>query len=74
MVVIHHLQHVPRQDEVQQKIDAECSPYATFLLCTPTSIMPANDGGGGRNIAISKGFSLTTLNSISLLLFRQHER
>ena len=45
MTVIYHWPHVPRQDEVQQKIDAECSTYATFLLCTPTSIMPAaNDG------------------------------
>jgi hypothetical protein len=46
MTVIYHWPHVPRQEEVQQKIDAECSTYATYLLCTPTSIMPvANDGG-----------------------------
>jgi hypothetical protein len=45
MVVIHHWSHVPRQDEVQQKIDAECSTYGTFLLCTPTSIMPAKING-----------------------------
>jgi hypothetical protein len=45
MVVLHHWPHVPRQDEVQRKIDAECSTYATFLLCTPTSIMPAKSNG-----------------------------
>jgi hypothetical protein len=45
MVVLHHWSHVPRQDEVQQKIDAECSTYAMFLLCTPTSIMPAKSNG-----------------------------
>ena len=49
MTVIHHWPHVPRQDEVQQKIDAECSTYAAFLLCTPTSIMPVEDGGGHKS-------------------------
>jgi len=50
MAVIHHWPHVPWQDEVQRKIDAECSTltYATFLLCTPTSIMPVADGGGHK--------------------------
>lgn len=43
MTVICHWPYVPRQDEVQRKIDAECSTYATFLLCTPTSIMPIED-------------------------------
>ena len=48
MTVIYHWPHVPRQEEVQQKIDAECSTYATFLLCTPTSIMPVNEGAGHK--------------------------
>jgi hypothetical protein len=45
MTVIYHWPHVPRQEVVQQKIDAESSTYAIYLLCTPTSIMPVvNDG------------------------------
>ena len=45
MTVICHWPHVPRQDEVEQRIAAECSTFATFLLCTPTSIMPVEDSG-----------------------------
>jgi hypothetical protein len=46
MTVIYHWPHLPRQEEVQQKINAERSTYATYLLCTPTSMMPAmNDAG-----------------------------
>ena len=41
MTVICHWPHVPRQDEVQKKIDGVQDTYAAFLLCTPTSIMPA---------------------------------
>jgi hypothetical protein len=52
MAVIHHWPHVPRQDEVHQKIDAECSTYATFLLCTPTSVMPARSNGGASSMAL----------------------
>jgi hypothetical protein len=44
MAVIYHWPHVPRQAEVQRKIDAVQEGYATFLLCTPTSIM-RNDVG-----------------------------
>jgi hypothetical protein len=40
MGVIFHWPHLPRQEEVQQKIDAVRETYAAFLLCTPTSIMP----------------------------------
>jgi len=48
MTVICHWPYVPRQDEVQQKIDAECSTYAAFLLCTPTSTMPVAENGGRK--------------------------
>jgi hypothetical protein len=48
MTVIYHWPHVPRQDEVQQKIDAESSIYAGFLLCTPTSIMPVEETEGHK--------------------------
>jgi hypothetical protein len=54
MTVICHWPYVPRQEEVQRKIDAECSTYAAFLLCTPTSIMPV--ANGGRKLRSSSRF------------------
>jgi hypothetical protein len=47
-----------RQDELQQKIDAECSTYATFLLCTPTSIMPETSEHGYCDNLSSLGASM----------------
>jgi hypothetical protein len=41
MTVIADWPHVPRQAEVQQKIDEARNGYAMFALCTPTSIIPA---------------------------------
>ena len=37
--------HLPKQAEVQEKIDGAHNEYVTFLLCTPTSIMPAVGNG-----------------------------
>jgi hypothetical protein len=48
MTVIWEWPHLPRQVEVQQKIGEVRETYATYLLCTPTSIMPAVRNGGGR--------------------------
>ncbi len=41
MSVICHWPNVPRQAEVEQKIEATREPYVSFALCTPTSILPA---------------------------------
>ncbi len=41
MAVIADWPHVPAQSEVQEKIDGTREHYPTFVLCTPTSIMPA---------------------------------
>jgi hypothetical protein len=46
MAVICHWSHVPRQADVQNQIGNARQPYATFLLCTPTSILPRADQGG----------------------------
>ena len=43
MVAIFHWPHLPRQEELQQKIDAARETYAALLLCTPTSIIPVKD-------------------------------
>lgn len=45
MVVIADWPHVPKQSEVEQEIDGARNGYTAFLLCTPTSILPA-DGKG----------------------------
>ena len=45
MTVICRWSHLPRQAEVQQKIDVVQEWYTTFLLCTPTSIMRATSNG-----------------------------
>jgi hypothetical protein len=34
--------YVPRQAEVQEQMAATREAYDTFILCTPTSIMPGN--------------------------------
>jgi hypothetical protein len=40
MTVICHWPHLPRQAEVEHAMNAE-KAYVIFLLCTPTSILPA---------------------------------
>jgi len=47
MTVICHWPHVPRQPEVEQTMNAR-QGYVTFLLCTPTSVLPAKRDGEGK--------------------------
>jgi hypothetical protein len=42
MNVICHWPYLPRQAEVQQRIRGAKDSYVTFMLCTPTSILPVN--------------------------------
>lgn len=53
MTVICDWPHLPTQAEVQEQIDASASGYAAFALCTPTSILPVEPAGGGRDKARS---------------------
>jgi hypothetical protein len=58
MTVIADWPHVPRQAEVQQKIDEARNGYATFALCTPTSILSADSNGsasGGWHRLVGPG-------------------
>jgi len=48
MTVICHWSHVPRQADVQDQIDKVREPYASFVLCTPTAILPRLEGDHGR--------------------------
>ena len=43
ITVIANWPHVPKQAEVQKKIDEARDGYTTFALCTPTSITPASN-------------------------------
>jgi hypothetical protein len=47
MTVIADWPYVPRQAEVQQKMDEARNGYTTFALCTPTSILLAGSNGTG---------------------------
>ena len=42
MTVIADWPYVPRQTEVQERIDVTLENYDAFVLSTPTSIMPGN--------------------------------
>jgi hypothetical protein len=45
MTVISDWPHLPKQSEVQDRIDDARNGYVSFVLCTPTSIMPARVNG-----------------------------
>ena len=45
MTVIADWPHVPKQAEVERKINEARNGYVGFALCTPTSILPAGDDG-----------------------------
>ena len=57
MTVIADWPHVPRQAEVQHEIDASRNGYVTYVLCTPTSIMPAghNDRPADTGYRLARG-------------------
>jgi hypothetical protein len=42
MTVLADWPNVPRQAEVQEQIDVTRENYSTFVLATPTSVMPGN--------------------------------
>ena len=42
MTVLADWPYVPRQAEVQEQIDVTRENYSTFVLATPTSVMPGN--------------------------------
>ncbi len=48
MTVIWEWPHLPRQAEVEHKIGEVKETYATYLLCTPTSIMSGNSISEGQ--------------------------
>jgi hypothetical protein len=49
MTVIADWPHVPKQSEVQREIEKGRNGYMTYVLCTPTSIMPASGDGGQKS-------------------------
>ena len=47
MTVIADWPHVPKQQEVQDEMGGARDGFETFLLCTPTSILPVGGNSGG---------------------------
>jgi hypothetical protein len=45
MTVMAEWPHLPKQADVLEEIRNARDAYVTFVLCTPTSIMPANGNG-----------------------------
>jgi hypothetical protein len=45
ITVIADWPHLPKQSEVQERMNDARNGYVTFALCTPTSILPAGNGG-----------------------------
>ena len=45
MTVIVDWPHVPKQAEVEERMQDARNGYVSFALCTPTSIMPAHGNG-----------------------------
>jgi len=45
LTVICHWPHVPRQAEVEQAARMSKEGHSTFLLCTPTSVLPVKANG-----------------------------
>lgn len=53
MTVIADWPHVPKQANVEKEIDGARDGYATYVLCTPTSIIPP---GGHRDATGDRSF------------------
>ena len=45
MTVLADWPCLPKQSEVQREIERGRNGYVTYVLCTPTSIMPASGDG-----------------------------
>jgi hypothetical protein len=45
MTVLADWPYVPKQSEVQLEIERGRDGYVTYVLCTPTSIMPGSGDG-----------------------------
>jgi hypothetical protein len=56
MTVIADWPLVPQQAEVQAEIDTVSDSFVTFVLCTPTSILPAGGNGSGGTQGRPFGF------------------
>jgi len=55
MSVLADWPYVPKQSEVQREIEKGRNGYVTYMLCTPTSIMPASGDGVPKGWALGPG-------------------
>ena len=44
MSIIEDWPHVPAQADVQEAIDGTRTPFESYALCTPTSVLPGKRG------------------------------
>jgi hypothetical protein len=59
MTVLCHWPNVPRQSEVHHKIATTHESYDTYVLATPTAVMPTQSGDAdGSNRKSSRPFGL----------------
>ena len=49
MKVLADWAYVPKQADVQKEIEAARDGYVTFMLCSPTSIMPVSGDGAPKS-------------------------
>jgi len=55
MTVLADWPYVPKQSEVQREIERGRNGYVTYVLCTPTSIMPASGDGVPKSGSCGSG-------------------
>jgi hypothetical protein len=56
MKVLADWPYVPKQAEVQKEIDAARNGYVTYMLCSPTSIMPVCGDGATKSGSYGPGW------------------
>jgi hypothetical protein len=55
MTIIEDWPHVPTQGDVQEAIDGTRGPFASFALCTPTSVLPGKRGVEEKKVRLGFG-------------------
>ena len=66
MTVLADWPYVPKQSEVQREIEKGRNGYVTYVLCTPTSIMPAIMPASGDGVPKSGKSSWAGVRSRSV--------
>ena len=68
MTVIADWPHLPKQSEVQDRINDTRNGYVGFALCTPTSIMPAGEMVPTLTLAVGSGAASEAMVSLLVII------